>query len=293
MSESTQNSLVNLGELSKPVDTLIRKVSQAVGGLFEPYQIERVAKAEAKAAIIKAEADIQITGLQRRALHRFFEEEAAHQANMESITAKAIPLLDENAKADEIDDDWIRNFFNKSRIVSDDEMQELWARVLAGEANVPGAYSKRTVNFIGELDKNDAMLFTDLCGFAFQVSSVVPLVFNHQDDIYTSRGINFQSLGHLESIGLIRFDLLTEFRASKLPKRLVVQYYGNRLELRFDQPDGENELRLGRVFLTKIGQELARVCNSAPVPGFLDHVRKEWKQYLVDEASEKDGDQSP
>ena len=32
-----------------------------------------------------------------------------------------------------MDNDWTVNFFDKSRIVSDDEMQNLWSRVLAGE----------------------------------------------------------------------------------------------------------------------------------------------------------------
>ena len=34
-----------------------------------------------------------------------------------------------------MEEDWIANFFDKCRIVSDSEMQSLWARVLAGEAN--------------------------------------------------------------------------------------------------------------------------------------------------------------
>ncbi len=81
---------------------------------------------------------------------------------MEDITAKALPRLDENAKPDSIEDDWIVNFLDKSRIVSDNQMQDLWSRVLAGEANSPGTYSKRTVNFLSDLDKIEADLFTKL-----------------------------------------------------------------------------------------------------------------------------------
>ncbi len=61
MSEDKSISLVNLGNLSKPVDTLLKKVSGAVGAIFEPWQITRVAKAEAEADLIKAESEIQIT----------------------------------------------------------------------------------------------------------------------------------------------------------------------------------------------------------------------------------------
>jgi hypothetical protein len=39
MPDETNNSLINLGDIAKPADTLIKKVSKAVGGIFEPYQI--------------------------------------------------------------------------------------------------------------------------------------------------------------------------------------------------------------------------------------------------------------
>ena len=76
-------------------------------------------------------------------MRRFVEEEAQRQQNMEDITVRALPQLDENAKPDSIENDWITNFFAKCRIVSGNEMQELWSRILAGEANVPGTYARR------------------------------------------------------------------------------------------------------------------------------------------------------
>ena len=137
---------------------------------------------------------------------------------MEDITAKALPQLNENAKPDSMENDWIVNFFDKSRIVSDNEMQDLWSRVLAGEANSPGTYSKRTVNFLSDLEKAEAGLFTKLCGFGWQIGNIVPLVFDAQAEIYNRCGINFSSLSHLDSIGLVQFDSLAGFRRLKLPK---------------------------------------------------------------------------
>ena len=167
MPPDTSNSLINLGGLTKPADTLLKKVSGAIGGWFVPYQIKRVAKAEAEAALIEAQSDIEITDLHRRAAHRFIEEEAQRQQNIEDITTKALPRLHEDANPESVDNDWIVNFFDKSRIVSDSEMQELWSRVLANEANSPGSYSKRTVNFLSDMDKNEAESFTKLCGFGW------------------------------------------------------------------------------------------------------------------------------
>ena len=118
------NSLIDLGNLSKPADTLIKKVSDAVGGFFAPYQVKRMAKAEAEAAMIKAQSETEITDLHRRAVRRWIDEEAQRQKNMEDITAKALPQLDEKAAPDAVEDDWLVNFFDKSRIVSDNDMAE-------------------------------------------------------------------------------------------------------------------------------------------------------------------------
>ena len=144
---------------------------------------------------------------------------------MEDITAKALPRLDENAKPDSIENDWLVNFFDKCRIVSDNQMQELWSRILAGEANSPGTYSKRTVNFLSDLDKTDADLFTKLCGFVWVLGDFVPLVFDDSAEIYNRYGINFDTLNHLDSIGLIQFGAVSMV-AKPLKKRFAVAYYG-------------------------------------------------------------------
>ncbi len=70
------NSLINLGELAEPAKVLIERVSDAIGGIFKPYQIKRVAKAEAEAEKIKAVAQIEISDIQQRGLVRMIEVEA-------------------------------------------------------------------------------------------------------------------------------------------------------------------------------------------------------------------------
>ena len=279
MSQKTSNSLINLGSLSKPADTLLKKVSNAVGVLYEPRQIRRVAKAKADAALTEAKSEIEITDLHRRAARRWIEEEAQRQKNMEDITAKALPQLNENAKPDSIANDWLVNIFDKSRIVSDNEMQEIWSRVLAGEANAPGSYSKRTVNFLSDLDKNDTDLFTKLCGFGWVIGNIAPLVFDVQTEIYDRYRINFNTLSHLESIGLIQFGSLAGFKRQKLPKRFNASYYGRKITLEMPN-DTDNNIDIGKVRLTRVGQELAPICGSQPVEGFWEYVKDRWKQYL-------------
>jgi predicted RNA-binding protein Jag len=275
------NSLINLGDISKPATVLIETISDAIGGYFKPYQIRRVAKAEAEAEIIKAQAQIEVTDLQRRALVRFVAEEARKQDNIEKITEKALPQLEETSKPENMEDDWVANFFDKCRIVSDEEMQSLWAKVLAGEANSPGTYSKRTVNFLSSLDKTDAKLFTSLCGFGWFLGDIVPLIFDVQQPIYNDQGINFNTLTHLDDIGLVSFNSLSGFKRMKFPKRITIFYYGIFLKIEFEK-EADNDLELGKVLLTKTGQQLAHICGSKPVDGFQNYVIERWvKKSLI------------
>lgn len=273
MTEGT--SLVNIGELSKPATVLIEKISDAVGGIAKPWQIRRVAKAEAEADKIKAIAHIEIDELQKRALQRFVAEEAKKQSNIEEITAKALPQVKDDAQPENIEDDWITNFFDKCRLISNAEMQTLWSKVLAGEANSPGTYSKRTVNFLGSLDKSDAYLFQLLCGFGWSIGNVVPLIYDVDAEIYAKHGINFGSLKHLDEIGLLSFDNLSGYRRIHLPQNVRVAYYSKPIEITFDK-EKDNELDIGHVLLSKVGQELAPICGSKPIPEFFDFIIEDW-----------------
>ena len=271
-------SLIDLSNLSKPANTLVRKISDAVGGIFEPAQIRRIARAKADAALVHAESEIQITDLHRRAARRWIEEEAQRQKNIEDVTAGALPDLNTDSKPDSMENDWISNFFDKSRIVSDSEMQILWSRVLAGEANSPGAYSKRTVNFLAALDRAEADLFSKLCGYCWMFGDVMPLIFDVRADIYNQYGIDFKTLSHLESIGLVQFSAISEFERVGLPKKFALFYFGRRLFLEMPKDTG-NSLSIGHVLLTRIGQELAPICGGRPVDGLFDYVVDRWKRF--------------
>jgi hypothetical protein len=268
----------NWGELSKPATVLIERISDAVGGIFKPGQIIRVAKAEAEAERIHAENQIQITDLQRRALHRFLVEEAKHQTNIEDITRKTIPLLEDRSTPDQIHKDWITNFFDKCRIVSDEDMQALWSRVLAVQANSPGAFSRRTVNLISDLEKSDAELFSQFCRFAWTIDeATTPLVFDHNLPIYRDNGINVPALVHLESLNLIKSLADGSYGNIGFQKGLTVFYYDRPLILEFPKDD-DNHLDIGKVLLTQAGMELARVCRSKPIDGFYDFMKEKWTE---------------
>ena len=269
-------SLVQINNLTKPAQILIEKISDAIGGLYQPYQIRRVAKAKVDADIIEAKAQIKITQLRRRALERFVSEEEKKQDNIEKIIYEASAYLSDSSKPQEMEDDWITNFFDKCRIISDNDMQALWARVLAGEANSPGKYSKRTVNLLNSLDKSDAQLFTTLCSFAIQNPPHL-LIYDTNASVYTSNGINFSSLTHLDDIGLVNFDALQGFKRLGLQQLIRLDYFNKLIFLGFPNPDN-NELQVGKVIFTNAGSQLAEICGAKPIDEFYDYLIDKWSK---------------
>lgn len=268
--------LINLGDLSKPATVLIEKISDAVGGIAKPWQIKRVASAEAEADIIRAHAQIQISELQQRALVRMVHEEGQKQENIESITAKAIPLLAEQAKPEAVERDWLSHFFDRCRLVSDNEMQSLWAGILAGQANSPGKFSRRTVELASSLDKADAQLFTKFCSFAWMIGDLTALVHDPSQEIYMRHEIHFSSLTHLDDIGLITYNNLTGFVRKGLGKYATFFYYGRPVTVEF--PNDQNELQIGKVLFTRAGKELAEICGSSPDWDYFTDVLTEWQK---------------
>jgi Protein of unknown function (DUF2806) len=111
--------------------------------------------------------------VRRRAVERLLAEETRKQRNLEAIYGKTILLLEPSTDPEtinQIDEDWIFFHSEKARLVSDQEMQSLWARILAREAERPGSFSKRTLDFLAALEKSEAEDFTNLCRYVVEIT---------------------------------------------------------------------------------------------------------------------------
>jgi hypothetical protein len=267
------NSIIDLGKISEPATVLIQKISDAIGGLSRPWQIVRVAEAQAKADKIDAVAKIEITELQQRAMRRMILEEERKQNNIEEIIAKALPQLEDNAAPKNIEDDWIANFFDKCRLISDENMQQLWSKVLAGEANSPGKFSKRTVALLASLDKSEAEFFTSVCRF---ICSEMVLLYDEYHQIYTSHGVSIGILHHLTDVGLLKYEPLTGFGIEFARQSVPLRYFGREMVVTISQPL-PFRFDIGKVYLTKSGGDLASVCASTEVPRFVDYLTGVWR----------------
>jgi hypothetical protein len=291
------SELIRIPDVSKPAKVFIEKLADAIGGLARPWQIRRVARAEADAQLIRAEAEIETEGLRRRALERFVAEEAKRQENMESIASQAIPLLNPGADPSRMDDDWIASFFDSCRLVSDAQMQTLWAKLLAGEANSPGTCAKRTLSVLSTLDKMDADQFSALANLTWEFPEgelrVIVRKQSSNDIVHLGAAeMPFHALQNLDAAGLIRFDGINGFATSVGDGPVTVRYGSRTLRVTPTPLLGPGPLiTVGNALLTRAGDDLLRVCDRQPREGVVESIVDWWRDNdviavsLVDDAS--------
>jgi Protein of unknown function (DUF2806) len=271
-------TIANVGDLAKPVTVLFERIAIATGAVFQPWQIKRVAKAEAEADTYKALAMVERDSLVRRATKRLLAEEEIKQTNIERILEKAVPLVNLSAKPELLENGWLLRFVEGAKFISDDELRSMWAAILAGEANKPGTFSKRTLDFISKLEKKEAEAFVSLCTFIWKFGEAsAVLIYNPYDEIYVEKGINFHRCVNLDSIGLIRFDTLTGYKITSQPKYLEVTYFGEPIVIEF-KADGSNDFATGKVLLTELGIELLSICESPKSAAFRDYCLQKWAE---------------
>lgn len=147
----------------KLADTIRHVVDIAVG----PKRIRARAQAQADSAVILAEGRTEVQEIEARAVERLRKRETRRQQNIESITVKALKALPppEQISDTPVSEDWTSRFFEECQDISDEQMQQIWARIMAGEVARPGSFAPKTLSVVRDLTKDDATLFANLCQF--------------------------------------------------------------------------------------------------------------------------------
>lgn len=258
-------------------------------------RVSATAQADARAilasphATVAGELDIAHTVSQRIQ----FQEEK-RQANIEAVVGRAaVEIGERDAPDSEPDHDWTARFFNEAQDVSSEEMQTLWAKVLAGQVERPGSTSIRTLGVLRDLDRSAAVTFRKLCsasvslkpdGEHFLDARVPSLGGRPGDNALKDYGLSFDSLNVLNEHGLIisDYDSWFDYRmcigiveTPEPPQILRIPFcFENRFWILepIRERRGDQEFRLSGVALTRSGRELSRVVGLEPVPKYRQAV---------------------
>ncbi|WP_341782795.1 DUF2806 domain-containing protein [Pseudomonas putida] len=271
-------SLIDLKGLSEPLTKLVDSVSKGIGVLYEPIAKVRNAKADAASMLILADAKEKVDELTYRALERVTYQAVRRQRNIDSIVHGAAKYLPDEVSTEEVDEDWLVNFFNLGQDVGNDEMQIIWSKLLAGEVARPGSFKARTVNAVKSLSAEEANLFTVLCGFSFKIDGgewVLP-IFSHDFFSYIrANGFSVASEVHLKSIGLLSANEIW-YGSSRSDRKIPLEYHSTEFLAFPDESedddddyddDDDDEIQGGFIQafpFTETGMELARIAGGKP-----------------------------
>ena len=144
-----------------------------------------------------------------------FQEEK-RQTNIAAVVRRAADVLgDKEVPDSDTDHDWSARFFSDVQDVSSEEMQVLWAKVLAGEVERPGSTSIRTLSILRNIDQVTAGLFKGLCSACVSVTlpngqfldaRVPSLGGDPALNSLGKHGLSFEELNVLNEYGLIISD---------------------------------------------------------------------------------------
>ena len=173
------------------VEQLLKETVSGIGAVGGPMLARWKARAEADALRIeaqgKADALRLIVAAQAEAQQSFsrtplsihgeidvrdeiaarlsFQEEK-RQANTESVVrGAAVELGEKQVQAHDVDHDWTARFFAEVQDVSSEKMQQIWAKILAGEVETPGRTSMQTLSILKNMSQRDAELFERVAPF--------------------------------------------------------------------------------------------------------------------------------
>ena len=306
------------------VEAVAKLAQYAMSLLAEQLLATRGAKQEVKASKIRAEGHVEVmeilavgearAELAGRAVREMAEGSPGLAALMaqeidrriEFVVQKRVDNLVQIAlraeralpagQVPDVEPDlaWTSSFSEAAQDISDEGMQELWARTLAGEVESPGSTSIRTLGVLRNLDQRTAELFQRLCSLSVSLWLGDLPCLDHRlvsfgEDTHrnspTNFGIRFGDLLVLNEYGLIasEFSTQADYRGvvwgpgnlapgRAQAGRLVFQ--GQEWALIHDgEWDFNQELWVQGVGLTQAGRELSKVVELELNPGYAEALK--------------------
>lgn len=94
--------------------------------------------------------------LAQRVGRRLQMQREHQQQNLEKIMALALEYCPERVSTQEVDPDWFSQYCELVLNISNDSMQQLWAKILAGEIATPGRFSLKTLQTLKQMSHKEA-----------------------------------------------------------------------------------------------------------------------------------------
>lgn len=289
--------------LVSPAEKLIEAVSGAIGKAYEPRHIRRMADAKAYelkmiSDAVRNNSDVPIvydsTGVSidtsnfeeiaKRASSRLAYQEITKQQNIEAVADNAYQELQgvDSVSSDPVDPDWMLRFFNAVENISNEDMQKIWGRILAGEIQSPSRYSYRTLEKLRNITKEEAQLFQKVAALSLTNESCKFLL--HNDPLMNKYDIYFSHILKLEECGIMSSQGLTLNLSISNRKAEIVWNPHILGKITSTAPEVE-EISLPIYIFTEAGSQLLDAIqpeqDKTYILDCLEHIRRNYKKANV------------
>lgn len=217
----------DLAGVSKPATKLLETIGGGFDKLYAPRLKRKMADAEAyeikkisdtlkdidNAIVEYNNGNIHISNkeLLGRTCNRILNQETHRQENIESIIEKSYKELENETEASDepVDKDWLTRFFNIAQDISYENIQILWAKILAEEVKQPNTFSFRTLDTLKNISHNEAQLFNNLAQFLFYNKHSNYILFRNTE-LLDKYKFPFSNIMILQDAGLISSNTMVE-----------------------------------------------------------------------------------
>ncbi len=145
------------------------------------------------------------------------------------------------------DNDFFWNAIEHAKSVSNDEMQELIAKIIAGEYNAPGTYSMSMLQIIKMLGKNELELFEKMCSLLINGDQIPHDLFflpENAKGFMNELAVDFGSLQLLQSLALFLPNDMTRSIENTEKKNFRIVYFDKDILFSPITPEDINTLKI-------------------------------------------------
>lgn len=241
---------VDITGLSQPITKLIELAGDSIKGLLAPWQMKRMTKAQICCEQMRQKALGKSNELPIPFKDEIPNRELRQLNNISQVLSQTIMELKQikGTISNDVDRDWGAFFFDNVQDISDDEVQKIWAKILAGEIEEPGSFSVRTLRILKDLSKEEAEYFGDLADFIIDKCFIYTYVDDYRRNYPDSKFIA------LQDAGLLQYER-RGFKPNEDYKRIMVGG-ANVTILNYDNIDYNSQQILFVFMLTNAGREL-------------------------------------
>ena len=268
----------------KPLEKFIEVVSNAIGVVYEPRQLVRVARAEAKAERIKAiehaktEAMLanDMEGFEQLSMieRRLVQKEQKRQTNIKNVLSVAAQTIskEQDVSSSPVNPDWATRFFDIAQDISNEQMQDLWGRILAGEIKQPNSYSMRTLDALRSITSEEAQLFEEMAQYVLYDGSFY--IFRDPYGENSDEGYQYVDIARLMEIGLIQAGSNVVQNFYNLEGEITTHQisYGDAYIAFVEMPANLKQISFPIYPLTHVGEELYKLIKVQPQSEYLEAV---------------------